>query len=512
MVRTLRLILGDQLNLQHSWYQQRDEAVLYIVAELKQETGYVRHHIQKLCGFFAAMEAFAQTLAEQGHRVRHLTLDDTADDQDLPALIRRMVSETGACQFEYQRPDEYRLFSQLRALQLPVPTAEADSEHFLLAFNELPEHFRAGCRHRMEPFYRKMRKRFDVLMAGDKPLGDKWNYDADNRQALSEDACLDLPVPLCFANPVDTIRARLARHQVDHIGQLQGDLLWPINRSQSLALLTHFCRHALPWFGRYQDALSEQAPHNWSLFHSRLSFSLNTKMLHPLEVVEAATVAFQQDDRVSLAQVEGFVRQILGWREYVRGIYWANMPDYATCNHFAARRALPGWFWTGETKMACLRQAIRHSLDYAYAHHIQRLMITGNFALLIGANPDEVDAWYLGIYIDAIEWVEMPNTRGMSQYADGGLLASKPYAASGAYVNRMGDHCRHCRYNVRDKTGCHACPLNSLYWHFMDRHDRELATNPRIRMVFRGWDDRPEAERQAILDHAQWCLDNIETL
>ncbi|MBY5920287.1 cryptochrome/photolyase family protein [Ferrimonas balearica] len=512
MIHTLRLILGDQLNPNHSWFRQRDDGVLYLIAELKQETGYVRHHIQKLCAFFAAMAAFASELQQAGHRVRHLTLDDTAAYPDLPALIRAVFEESGATRFEFQRPDEYRLLKQLTSLDLPIAAQQVDTEHFLLPFEEIDTHFQRNKAHRMETFYRTMRKRFALLMEGDKPLGGQWNYDKENRHALKPIDWATIPAPLCFGNDVMAIRARLDRHQTDSIGRLEGALIWPINRTQSLELLSHFCHYALPGFGRFQDALSEGAPHNWSLFHARLSFSLNTKMLHPMEVIQAAINAYQHNEAITLPQVEGFVRQILGWREYVRGIYWANMPGYETRNHFKATRPLPSWFWTGETRMACLRQAITHSLDYAYAHHIQRLMITGTFALMIGADPDEVDAWYLGIYIDAIEWVELPNTRGMSQFADGGLLASKPYAASGNYVNKMSDHCQSCAYNVAAKTGEDACPLNSLYWHFMARHDRELARNPRIAVVYRGWDNRPEAERQAILARAEWCLENLDAL
>ncbi len=512
MIHTLRLVLGDQLNAGHSWYRQKDDGVLYLMAELRQETDYVRHHIQKLCAFFAAMEAFAGALNEAGHRVRHLTLDDTAAHKDLPALIASLIEETGARRFEYQRPDEYRLAQQLAELDLPITIQQVDTEHFLLPFDEIDAHFQRNKAHRMETFYRTMRKRFGLLMEGDRPLGGRWNYDKENRHALKPEDWHAIPEPLCFDNEVTAIRERLARHRIAHIGQLEGNLIWPVSRAQSRQLLAHFCRHALPRFGRFQDALSESAPHCWSLFHARLSFSLNSKMLHPMEVIRAAIEAYRDNEAITLPQIEGFVRQILGWREYVRGLYWANMPGYDQRNFFDAQRPLPRWFWDGDTQMACLRQAIRHSLDYAYAHHIQRLMITGTFALMIGADPDEVDAWYLGIYIDAIEWVELPNTRGMSQFADGGLLASKPYAASGNYVNKMSDHCRHCRYRVSAKTGDDACPLNSLYWHFMARHDRILARNPRIAVIYRGWDNRPEAERRAILARAQWCLDNLDAL
>ncbi|SHG82169.1 cryptochrome/photolyase family protein [Ferrimonas marina] len=508
----LRLILGDQLNLQHSWFQQVDDGVLYLVAELHQETGYVRHHSQKLCAFFAAMAAFAQQLTQQGHRVLHLTLDDTAAYPDLPALLAALAEQHRVTRIECQRPDEYRLLAQLADMTLPVSISMCDSEHFLLPFEEIERQFQRGKAHRMEPFYRRMRQRYNLLMTGDKPEGGKWNYDQDNRHALNAEALAQVPAPLCFDNPVGDILQRLDRHKVARFGAAPERLAWPINRDQSLQMLEDFCQHRLRHFGTYQDAMTDQSPHSWSLFHARLSFSLNTKMLHPMEVIEAVIGQYRQDEAITLAQVEGFVRQILGWREYVRGIYWANMPGYERLNFFNAQRALPAFYWSGETQMRCLSQAIGQSLEWGYAHHIQRLMVTGTFALLIGADPDEVDQWYLGIYLDAIEWVELPNTRGMSQYADGGLLASKPYAASGNYLNKMSDHCQSCRYRVQEKTGPHACPWNSLYWHFMVRHREVLDRNPRTRMVYRGWDNREPEQRQAVLDHAQHCLDNLDGL
>ena len=258
--------------------------------------------------------------------------------------------------------------------------------------------------------------------------------------------------------------------------------------------------------------MTSSGENRWTLFHSRLSFALNVKMLNPREVVAAALHAFSNDDRIDIAQIEGFVRQILGWREFIRGVYWANMPEYADTNFFAAQRPLPDFYWDGDTKMSCMKEAIGQSLDFAYAHHIQRLMITGTFGLLSGINPDDMDAWYLGIYIDAVEWVEMPNTRGMSQYADGGLVGSKPYAASGSYVNRMSDYCKSCHYQVSRKIEPDACPFNSLYWHFMDRHRERLERNPRIGMVYKNWDRQADETKLLTLKRAEWCLENLNSL
>lgn len=509
---TLRLVLGDQLNPGHSWFRVRDPQVLYMVAELRQEATYARHHAQKVTAFFAAMQAFAAELRAQGHRVLYLDLDQTETYPDLNSLLAALLAATGARRFEYQRPDEYRLLAQLETFSngLSIEHACCDSEHFLLPYEEIPSQFRSGRVQRMEAFYRRMRRRLNILVdPGGQPEGGRWNYDIDNRDKLSPDSVL--PPRLSFANPVVEIIERIERHGIPVVGRHAEETLdWPIDRQQSLALLDHFVRHALPCFGRYQDALSAS---DWLLFHSRLSFSLNTKMLTPFEVVKAALGARDEAGHAfPLASVEGFIRQIIGWREFMRGIYWANMPAYARVNFFAHQRRLPRFYWDGDTRMACMAQAIGQSLQHAYAHHIQRLMVTGNFALLAGIDPDEVDAWYLGVYIDAVEWVEMPNTRGMSQYADGGLVASKPYVSSGNYIRKMGDHCTGCHYRVTAKTGPTSCPFNSLYWHFMVRNRDRLAANPRVSMAYRTWDRMGTRARTDILETAQAHLDNIDSL
>ncbi|HEY7771974.1 MAG TPA: cryptochrome/photolyase family protein [Marinagarivorans sp.] len=508
--RTLRLILGDQLNASHRWYQRTDDTCLYLIAELPQELSYVRHHVQKVCAFFVAMENFACALKKAGHHVLHLTLDDTHTDASLAKLIERLCTDYRIQVFEYQLPDEYRLREQLGALKLTqanadvIPCNAYSTEHFLLGDDALTEYIHAGRHNRMESFYRKMRRDFNVLVANGKPTGGQWNYDAENRNKLDENGRDNLPEPLLFANDASDVLKRLKKHNIDTFGKAQAQLLWPCSRAQAKELLAFFCRHCLAHFGTYQDAMSDQTEHGWTLYHSRLSFALNSKMLHPMQVIESALACYNDGRRhIGLAQVEGFIRQILGWREYVRAVYWVNMPAYRRRNHLRAQRQLPDWFWTGKTKMNCLAQAIGQSLDYAYAHHIQRLMITGNFCLLAGIHPDHVDAWYLGIYIDAIEWVEMPNTRGMSQFADGGWVATKPYAASGNYVNKMSDYCRSCDYKVKEKIGENACPINALYWRFMTEHRDKLANNPRIGMLYKQWDKRDEAERNAIIAQAE---------
>lgn len=508
----LRLVLGDQLDGAHPWYDDTDEDTLYVIAELHQEATYTRHHVQKVLAFFLAMAAFARRLEAAGHRVLHLDLDATTGFDDLPALLEHLLAESGAQCFEYQRPDEFRLLEQLSRFcdALEIPSQCVRSHHFLVPFDDIEDWFPSDRQQRMEHFYRRVRKQTGWLMdEEDKPVGGKWNYDVENRKAMPADVVP--PEALVFDNPVNEARERLQRHDIETIGRLDGDTFaWPIGRDQSLQLLAHFCEELLPCFGDYQDALTDR---DWSLFHSRLSFSMNSKMLSPREVVEAVLDAWSGDrDRYPLAAVEGFVRQIIGWREFMRGIYWSRMPGYAELNALGHDRELPEFYWTGETKMACMKQAIDQSLEHAYAHHIQRLMVTGNFALLAGVHPDAVDAWYLGIYIDAIEWVEMPNTRGMSQFADDGVIASKPYVSSGNYINKMGDHCKGCHYDVKTKSGEGACPFNPLYWHFMDRHRERLENNPRIGMIYRSWDRMDDDKRAAVLDSAERLLDQLHTL
>ncbi|AUI87631.1 cryptochrome/photolyase family protein [Vibrio azureus] len=511
--QTLRLILGDQLNAAHSWFQEPDDKVVYLIAELKQENQYVTHHIQKVCAFFSAMAAFAKERQSEGHQVLHLTLDETACHENLEHLLRYYLKKVGAEKFEYQRPDEYRLLAQLSNFKFAgVVCRCVDSEHFLFPYEEIESEFPSGKHIMMEHFYRRMRKRFDILMQAGKPHGGKWNFDANNRNKLKPDDIKQLPNPLMFSTDVKQIKQRLERHNIATIGHLDGQLLWPVNRHQSLSLLAFFCQVCLTHFGRFQDAMIGHHEAKWSLYHSRLSFALNSKLLSPKEVIDAALEAFRNHSEIDIAQVEGFVRQILGWREYIRGVYWSNMPHYAQINELNAKRKLPDYFWNGETKMACMRNAIQQSLDYAYAHHIQRLMVTGNFCLLTDIEPAQVDEWYLGIYIDAIEWVEMPNTRGMALFADGGLVGTKPYAASGSYINKMSDYCKGCHYDNKLRVGESSCPFNSLYWRFMEKHNKRLAKNPRIGMIFRSWDNMDPEQRQAILETADHYIDNLESL
>jgi deoxyribodipyrimidine photolyase-related protein len=506
---TLRLILGDQLNHQHPWFQENDPGTLYVLMETRSETDYVAHHIQKVCAFFLAMRAFAADLQAAGHAVYYIKLNEAGNTQSISENLQLIVAATGARRFEYQLPDEYRLDKMLREFCINSGLAYGvyDTEHFLTHRDELAHFFAGKKQWLMETFYRSMRQRLNVLMEDGQPLGNRWNFDMENRGAMP--AGVKVNEAPRFEQPCAAIISMLNEAGVKTIGRVQNSQInWPINRAEALTWLAFFVTELLPHFGRYQDALADGQPF---LFHSRLSFALNVKLLHPREVISAAEEAYRQNPaQYPLPAVEGFIRQILGWREYMRGIYWAYIPGYRHMNYFNHNRPLPAWFWTGETRMRCMAQAIGQSLDHAYAHHIQRLMVIGNFALLAGCSPDALDEWYLGIYIDAVEWVEMPNTRGMSQYADGGIVGSKPYVASANYIHQTGDHCKNCVYHPKRKTAADACPFNSLYWHFYDRHRDKLENHPRIGMVYRNWDK--QKQQNEILAKAESILANLDAL
>jgi len=511
MKKTVRLILGDQLNSNHSWFNSVEESVTYVLMEVRTETDYAQHHIQKVVGIFAAMRDFASQLKSNGHQLIYLQLNDQANLQSFDKNIKKLISEQQFTHFEYQLPDEYRLDIQLKKLceSITISSNAVDSEHFFSCRNELGDFFEGKKTYLMESFYRHMRKKHAVLMEGDKPLTGKWNYDLDNRKKLPKG---HKPIfPLVFENEVTSIHEEIKKTTIKTIGNINAkQFIWPINRTQSLELLDYFATECLPLFGSYQDAMM---PNEWSLYHSRISFSMNIKLISPKEVIERVTAEWEkQSHEIEYHQLEGFVRQIIGWREYMRGIYWKQMPNYATLNYFDNTAPLPTWFWTGETKMTCLKDAINQSLEYGYAHHIQRLMITGNFALLAGVHPDEIDAWYLGIYMDAFEWVEITNTRGMSQFADGGIVGTKPYVSSASYIDKMSSYCGSCQYNNKLKVGDKACPFNSLYWNFYDRNKSKLSSNPRISMMLNVWNKMKPEDKEALLLQADYYLKNINDL
>ncbi|MDL2357589.1 MAG: cryptochrome/photolyase family protein [Pseudomonadota bacterium] len=507
---TLRLILGDQLNPQHRWFTDTDDATVYVMMEVRQETDYVLHHAQKILAIFAAMRDLARHLRVAGHEVHYLAIDDAGNLQSIPANIDALITHYQAGAIEYQAPDEWRLDQQLYAhgRRSPIPWRMVDSDHFYTTRHHAADIFTGRKQWLMEFFYRQMRVAHQVLMENAKqPLGGQWNFDHDNRKpwrgapAEPRDARILHDHSALWTTIVDAGVKSFGKPSADR-------LAWALNRDEALQQLDAFVDHALPHFGDFQDAMSVKA---WRLFHSLLSFALNVKMLNPREVVAKAEAAYHAG-HAPLAAVEGFIRQILGWREYVRGVYWTNMPAYAGKNFFGHTRALPAWFWDGKTKMNCVAHAITQSLDHAHAHHIQRLMVIGNFALLAGLDPAAVHRWYLGIYIDAFEWVELPNTVGMSQFADGGLLATKPYVSSAAYIDRMSDYCKGCHYDKKLRIGERACPYNALYWDFFHRNEATLARNPRIGMVYRQLAKMDAAAIADFQQQAQTMTENLDSL
>jgi deoxyribodipyrimidine photolyase-related protein len=511
-MKELRLILGDQLNPSHSWFREVNSEVVYVLAELWGEATYAKHHAQKILGFFAAMRRFAEFLKRQGHSVHYVRISEPESRLTFTELLEKLSRHYGATTLSYLLPDEYRLDKELGKLKesTSISVCVVDSEHFLTERGYLASQFGGKKRYLMETFYRGLRKRYKVLMdSGGEPLGGRWNFDSENRKAWNGKPAL--PEPYHLHHDLSELWEEIQSAGIPSVGLAsEGDFCWPLDYSESKAVLEDFIQRLLPHFGDYQDAMVRNA---WSLWHSRLSFSMNLKMLHPLEVIRAVEAAYiQNPGRYSLSGVEGFIRQILGWREYMRGIYWAEMPNYATLNFLNQERSLPGWYWTGETKMECLSLAIRQTLEHAYAHHIQRLMVTGAFGVLAGIHPDEMDEWYLGVYIDAIEWVEITNTRGMSQFADGGIVGTKPYVASANYMNKMSDSCKKCFYNAKERLGDKACPWNSLYWNFHMEKEAELSRNPRIGMVYRTLDKMPDEEKEAIRAKATSLLRDIERL
>lgn len=506
-MKKLRLVLGDQLNHNHSWFNEKSNEVHYVMAEMHQETDYVKHHIQKVVAFFLAMRNFAKELSQKGHQVIYIKITDKESASGLHEIITQQIKKTNAEKFEYQLPDEFRLDEQLKNIcnNLTIENEVFDTQHFYTSREELTTFFKGKKQLLMESFYRMMRKKHNIMMIGPNPEGGKWNFDHSNRKTWKGNP----PVPTLpnFNRDASQIFEEITKAGLDTFGSIDPKKFqWPIQRKEYLELLDYFCNNSLPFFGDYQDALHTKEKF---LFHSRLSFAMNSKLLSPKEVVDKV-IDYYYDctNDIHISQVEGFIRQILGWREYMRGLYWKEMPNYAKLNTLGNNNPLPDFFWTGKTKMNCLKHAIGQSLETAYAHHIQRLMVIGNFALLLQVHPDQVDEWYLGVYIDAIEWVEITNTRGMSQFADGGIVATKPYVSSANYINKMGDYCKECHYSHTKKVGDGACPFNALYWNFLDEKKAHFKNNRRMGMMMNLLEKKTTSELQELKAYAQEVIKN----
>ncbi|RLU02759.1 MAG: cryptochrome/photolyase family protein [Ketobacter sp.] len=493
---TLCLILGDQLSSTISSLQQCDKTSdRILLCEVWEEARYVKHHKKKIAFLFSAMRHFAEALRQDGFQVTYIQLDDASNSGSFKGEIARALESTRYERILVTQPGEYRLLKDMQqwsqAFGLPVEILPDDR---FFCGTEQFEHWANGRNQlRMEYFYREMRKHHRILMDGDKPAGGEWNYDAENRKPPK--AGLNVPAP--YQRQVDPTTQQVielvAERFSDHFGDLE-PFHFAVTREQALDALQLFINERLGCFGDYQDAMIEGEP--W-MYHSHISFYLNAGLLSPRECVKAAEDAYR-DGQAPLNAVEGFIRQILGWREFVRGIYWHAMPDYRSLNFFSSERALPEFYWSGDTQMNCLRQCVLETKQHAYAHHIQRLMVLGNFTLLAGIDPAQVNEWFLIVYADAYEWVELPNVTGMILFADGGLLASKPYAAGGSYINKMSNYCKNCRYKVQQKNGVDACPFNYLYWDFLERNRDKLESNHRIGMMYKTYDRMSEDKKAAI--------------
>ncbi len=496
--RHLVVVLGDQLDHASSAFDGFDaDRDRVWMAEAVEESTQVWSSKPRIAIFLAAMRHFADEMRRDGRPLDYHRLDDDDTAGTLAAALRGALARRRPERVVMTEPGEWRVREALRAVcrDAGVPLDEREDRHFLCSRAEFARHARGRRQLRMEYFYREMRRRHRVLMDGDEPAGGAWNYDADNREAFGADGPGAVPAPHRVAPDAITreVIDLVGRRFASHPGRLER-FGWPVTRTEALAALDRFVDERLVHFGRWQDAMWPGEP--W-LYHAHLSAALNLKLLHPREVVERAERAWR-GGRVPLPAAEGFIRQVLGWREYVRGIYWLRMPDYLDLNALDAHEPLPPWYWTGETAMACLRDAIGQTLRLGYAHHIQRLMVTGLFAQLLGVDPRAVHEWYLAVYVDAVEWVELPNVLGMSQYADGGVMASKPYVATGKYIARMSNACRSCPFDPRLRTGPTACPFTTLYWDFLARHDQVLAGNPRMALQVRNARALPTDERASI--------------
>ena len=505
----LRVILGDQLSPTISSLHGADKTKdTILICEVQQEATYVKHHKKKLVFIFSAMRHFAQELRDAKYRVIYHKLDDATPVSRFSDAVTRAAQMGDFDEIVVTEPSEYRVLEEIKLwpdlLNLPVDIRP--DTRFLASHSDF-QNWSAGRKSlRMEYFYREMRKRYSILMEGDQPIGDQWNFDSDNRKAPN--ATLTIPDTFRLApdGVTQEVCAMVEQLFPDHMGAAT-PFHFAVTAEGARAALQQFVEERLAFFGDYQDAMLQDEA--W-MFHAHIGLYLNTGLLLPLECIAAAEQAYHRG-QAPLNAVEGFIRQILGWREFVRGLYWQNMPGYETLNFFDARRDLPDFYWTADTRMNCLRQSVQETIDHAYAHHIQRLMVLGNFALLAGILPAQVNDWFLSVYADAFEWVELPNVSGMALFADGGKLASKPYASGGGYINKMSNYCKGCSYSVTAKNGPKACPFNYLYWDFLDRNRAKLRANPRVGMMYRVYDRMDADKQQAIRSDAEQFFKDLAT-
>ncbi len=503
LVRHLVLVLGDQLDAQSAVFDGFDPSVDAVwMAEVAGEAEHVWSSKPRIAIFLSAMRHFRDVLRAQGIHVHYRQLDDPDKRGSFVAELTDTIGQLRPQELIAVEPGEWRVQEALRgvAQETGVELKMRPDRHFLCSREQFAEHVEGRKQLLMASFYREMRRTTGVLMDEGKPVGGKWNYDAENRKSFGSSGPGDIPAPRSFLpdettrQVIELVNQRFAQHP----GTL-ARFDWAVTPEQAQEALLDFIHVRLPNFGPYEDAMWTHEPY---LYHSRLSSALNLKLLDPRAVIEAAEAAYWRG-HAPLNSVEGFVRQILGWREYVRGVYWHYMPRYAELNALDAHVPLPRFYWTGETDMNCLRECILQTLEYGFAHHIQRLMVTGLFALLLGVEPQRIHEWYLAVYVDAVEWVEMPNTMGMSQFADGGIMATKPYCATGKYIRRMSNYCDDCSYNPSKKLGDGACPFTTLYWDFLIRNEDRLRGNPRMALQLRNLVRLQSDERRAVRRKAE---------
>ena len=505
-------ILGDQLSLQNPALKdvKQSECVI-VMAEVLEESQHVWSTRMRSAVFLSAMRHFADTLVAQGWKVNYFSLGKHKH-HSLAEVWQAEIKKHKPTLFRICEPGDWRVEQMIKAAagDADIPLQMLLDDHFLISRPEFAQWAGKSKFLRMEMFYRAMRKRLDILMQADgEPEAGQWNFDEDNRSSFGKKGPQDLPLPTRFKPDAITLQVIQDLNKLipDQPGQADA-FDWPVTREQALVALDNFIEQRLARFGPTQDAMWTGEPY---LFHSLISVALNLKLLNPLEVIQRAVKQYRSG-RADIASVEGFVRQILGWREFMRGVYWLDMPNMKTANHFNFKRDLPKWYWTGETNMQCMKDAIGQTLKHGYAHHIQRLMVTGNFGLLAGIEPQQVSDWYLSVYVDAIEWVELPNTAGMALFANGGRFTTKPYIASGAYIKRMSNYCTGCKYDPATRVGDTACPVTTLYWAFLDTHAKQMNANPRAALMMKNYQRLSVDEVAAIRVQAADTLQRLDDL
>ncbi len=506
-IRHLIVVLGDQLNPDSTAFTGFDPKQDRVwMAEVNEESTHIWSSKQRIALFISAMRHFAKELRDSKIPLSYIAFEDPGNSQSLDGELLKAIQAFQPQALIMTAPGDWRVLEKIKGVskQTGVPLEIREDNYFFSTVREFAEHAKGRKQLRLEYWYRELRKKHSILMEDGQPIGGEWNYDQENRSSFGKEGPPPIPAPLRFKpdaitkEVIQLVNERFANHPGELSASLEG-FGWPVTRAQALLVLTDFIKMRLPLYGQFQDAMWTKEP--W-LFHAHIASALNLKLLSAHEVVNAAQVAFHQG-RAPLAAVEGFIRQILGWREYVRGIYWTQMPSYLERNALNANAPLPAFFWNGNTSMNCLQETINQSLKTGYAHHIQRLMVTGLYTLLLGVHPKEVHAWYLSMYVDAVEWVELPNVIGMSQFADGGLMASKPYIATGKYIDRMSNYCKGCRFKPDQSHGQDACPFTTLYWDFLIHHESSMSKNPRMVMQVRNLKRMSDETKAAIQAQAK---------